>query len=123
MKDVTVLVSASGAPGTAALLQGLRANGERTVRPLPDQPGNSGAVQRTPRQRLENQDVDGSLHQTERFTCHASPVPSSCEYSPCEGRIYHRIRRRDRVLVLDSRLGEPVVKPFGPDRGPIPRAT
>ena len=32
MKDVTVLVSASGAPGTAALLNGLRANGERTVR-------------------------------------------------------------------------------------------
>ena len=32
MKDVTVLVSASGAPGTAALLKGLRANGERTVR-------------------------------------------------------------------------------------------
>jgi carbamoyl-phosphate synthase large subunit len=32
VRDVTVLVSASGAPGTAALLQGLRANGERTVR-------------------------------------------------------------------------------------------
>jgi carbamoyl-phosphate synthase large subunit len=32
VKDVTVLVSASGAPGTAALLKGLRANGERTVR-------------------------------------------------------------------------------------------
>ena len=32
MKDVTVLVSASGAPGTAALLKGLRANGERKVR-------------------------------------------------------------------------------------------
>ena len=32
MKDVTVLVSASGAPGTVALLKGLRANGERTVR-------------------------------------------------------------------------------------------
>ena len=32
MRDVTVLVSASGAPGTAALLKGLRANGERTVR-------------------------------------------------------------------------------------------
>ena len=32
MKDVTVLVTASGAPGTAALLKGLRANGERTVR-------------------------------------------------------------------------------------------
>jgi carbamoyl-phosphate synthase large subunit len=29
---VTVLVSASGAPGTAALLKGLRANGEREVR-------------------------------------------------------------------------------------------
>jgi carbamoyl-phosphate synthase large subunit len=29
---VTVLVSASGAPGTAALLKGLRANGERDVR-------------------------------------------------------------------------------------------
>jgi carbamoyl-phosphate synthase large subunit len=32
MRDVTVLVSASGAPGTAALLKGLRANGERRVR-------------------------------------------------------------------------------------------
>src|SRR6185503_11060054 len=32
VKDVTVLVSASGAPGTAALLKGLRANDERTVR-------------------------------------------------------------------------------------------
>ncbi|HUP31548.1 MAG TPA: ATP-grasp domain-containing protein [Gaiellaceae bacterium] len=32
MKDITVLVSASGAPGTAALLKGLRANGERPVR-------------------------------------------------------------------------------------------
>ena len=32
MKRVTVLVSASGAPGTAALLKGLRANGERDVR-------------------------------------------------------------------------------------------
>ncbi|MFN2627741.1 MAG: ATP-grasp domain-containing protein [Gaiellaceae bacterium] len=32
MNDLTVLVSASGAPGTAALLRGLRANGERTVR-------------------------------------------------------------------------------------------
>jgi carbamoyl-phosphate synthase large subunit len=32
VKDVTVLVTASGAPGTAALLKGLRANGERTVR-------------------------------------------------------------------------------------------
>jgi carbamoyl-phosphate synthase large subunit len=29
---ITVLVSASGAPGTAALLRGLRENGERTVR-------------------------------------------------------------------------------------------
>ena len=32
MKPLTVLVSASGAPGTAALLQALRENGERTVR-------------------------------------------------------------------------------------------
>jgi carbamoyl-phosphate synthase large subunit len=32
VKDATVLVSASGAPGTAALLKGLRANGEREVR-------------------------------------------------------------------------------------------
>ena len=32
MKDVTVLVSACGAPGTAALLRGLRENGERRVR-------------------------------------------------------------------------------------------
>ena len=32
LNPVTVLVSASGAPGTAALLKGLRANGERTVR-------------------------------------------------------------------------------------------
>ena len=32
MKGATVLVSASGAPGTAALLKGLRANGEREVR-------------------------------------------------------------------------------------------
>ena len=32
MRDITVLVSASGAPGTAALLRGLRQNGERTVR-------------------------------------------------------------------------------------------
>jgi carbamoyl-phosphate synthase large subunit len=32
MKDVTVLVSASGAPGTAALLRALRENGERRVR-------------------------------------------------------------------------------------------
>jgi carbamoylphosphate synthase large subunit len=32
VRDVTVLVSASGAPGTAALLRGLRENGERKVR-------------------------------------------------------------------------------------------
>ena len=32
MRDVTVLVSASGAPGTAALLRALRENGERTLR-------------------------------------------------------------------------------------------
>jgi carbamoyl-phosphate synthase large subunit len=32
LKDITVLVTASGAPGTAALLRGLRENGERTVR-------------------------------------------------------------------------------------------
>jgi carbamoyl-phosphate synthase large subunit len=32
MKPITVLVSASGAPGTAALLRALRANGEREVR-------------------------------------------------------------------------------------------
>ena len=32
MRDLTVLVSASGAPGTAALMRGLRENGERTVR-------------------------------------------------------------------------------------------
>ncbi len=32
MKPITVLVSASGAPGTAALLRGLRDNGERDVR-------------------------------------------------------------------------------------------
>ena len=32
MKPVTVLVSASGAPGTAALLRALRENGERDVR-------------------------------------------------------------------------------------------
>ena len=32
MRDVTVLVSASGAPGTAALLRALRSNGERRVR-------------------------------------------------------------------------------------------
>ena len=32
MKAITVLVSASGAPGTAALLRGLRENGEREVR-------------------------------------------------------------------------------------------
>ena len=32
MKALTVLVSASGAPGTAALLRGLRENGERSVR-------------------------------------------------------------------------------------------
>ena len=32
LRPATVLVSASGAPGTAALLKGLRANGERTVR-------------------------------------------------------------------------------------------
>ncbi len=32
MRDITVLVSASGAPGTAALLRALRENGERTVR-------------------------------------------------------------------------------------------
>ena len=32
MKPITVLVSASGAPGTAALLHALRANGEREVR-------------------------------------------------------------------------------------------
>ena len=32
LRPVTVLVSASGAPGTAALLRGLRANGERDVR-------------------------------------------------------------------------------------------
>ncbi|HYZ78582.1 MAG TPA: ATP-grasp domain-containing protein [Gaiellaceae bacterium] len=32
MRDVTVLVSACGAPGTAALLRALRENGERTVR-------------------------------------------------------------------------------------------
>ncbi len=32
MRDVTVLVSAAGAPGTAALLRALRDNGERSVR-------------------------------------------------------------------------------------------
>jgi carbamoyl-phosphate synthase large subunit len=32
VKPITVLVSASGAPGTAALLRGLRENGEREVR-------------------------------------------------------------------------------------------
>ena len=32
MKPITVLVSASGAPGTAALLRALRENGEREVR-------------------------------------------------------------------------------------------
>jgi carbamoyl-phosphate synthase large subunit len=32
MKNLTVLVSASGAPGTAALLRGLRENGERKLR-------------------------------------------------------------------------------------------
>jgi carbamoylphosphate synthase large subunit len=32
VRDITVLVSASGAPGTAALLRALRANGERRVR-------------------------------------------------------------------------------------------
>jgi carbamoyl-phosphate synthase large subunit len=32
LRPVTVLVSASGAPGTAALIHGLRANGEREVR-------------------------------------------------------------------------------------------
>ena len=32
MRPITVLVSASGAPGTAALLRGLRSNGEREVR-------------------------------------------------------------------------------------------
>ncbi len=32
MKEITVLVSAAGAPGTAALLRGLRENGERGVR-------------------------------------------------------------------------------------------
>lgn len=32
MRDLTVLVSASGAPGTAALLRGLRENGERRIR-------------------------------------------------------------------------------------------
>jgi carbamoyl-phosphate synthase large subunit len=32
MRDLTVLVSASGAPGTAALLRALRENGERAVR-------------------------------------------------------------------------------------------
>ena len=32
MRDLTVLVSASGAPGTAALLRALRENGERRVR-------------------------------------------------------------------------------------------
>jgi carbamoyl-phosphate synthase large subunit len=32
VKPITILVSASGAPGTAALLRGLRENGERTVR-------------------------------------------------------------------------------------------
>jgi hypothetical protein len=32
LRPVTVLVSASGAPGTAALLRALRENGEREVR-------------------------------------------------------------------------------------------
>jgi carbamoyl-phosphate synthase large subunit len=32
VREITVLVSASGAPGTAALLRGLRENGERQVR-------------------------------------------------------------------------------------------
>src|SRR3954465_7477592 len=32
MRDITVLVTASGAPGTAALLRALRTNGERGVR-------------------------------------------------------------------------------------------
>jgi carbamoyl-phosphate synthase large subunit len=32
MRDITVLVTASGAPGTAALLRALRMNGERSIR-------------------------------------------------------------------------------------------
>ena len=32
MKPLTVIVTASGAPGTAALLHALRANGEREIR-------------------------------------------------------------------------------------------
>jgi carbamoylphosphate synthase large subunit len=32
MRDITILVTASGAPGTAALLRALRMNGERGVR-------------------------------------------------------------------------------------------
>ena len=32
MRSLTVVVTASGAPGTAALLRGLRQNGERSVR-------------------------------------------------------------------------------------------
>jgi carbamoyl-phosphate synthase large subunit len=32
VNELTILVSASGAPGTAALLRGLRENGERPVR-------------------------------------------------------------------------------------------
>src|SRR5438093_10261034 len=32
MRDITVLVTASGAPGTAALVRALRTNGERGVR-------------------------------------------------------------------------------------------
>ena len=32
MRPLTILVSACGAPGTAALLRGLRQNGERDVR-------------------------------------------------------------------------------------------
>jgi carbamoyl-phosphate synthase large subunit len=32
VRDITVLISASGAPGTAALLRALRENGERTIR-------------------------------------------------------------------------------------------
>src|SRR5205814_335619 len=42
MRDITVLVTASGAPGTAALLRALRTNGERGVRTA-RAPGPAGA--------------------------------------------------------------------------------
>src|SRR5690606_37407215 len=65
-------------------------DGEGAVGPLADPLRDAVAVHRRPRQGLENQHIDGPLHETERFTGHA--FPSRTEYSPCEGTCASALR-------------------------------